>query len=55
MKQQAVKEVQKAMTKLKTSSTTLRLKNAEDDLDDAYMQEFSTYIKGEIDIISSAT
>ena len=55
LKQQAVKEAQKAMAKRETKSTTLRLKNAKDDLDNAYMQELSTYINGKIDIISSAT
>ena len=48
MKQQAVKVAQKAMTKRKTRSTTLRLKNVKDDLDDAYMQELSTYIRGKL-------
>ena len=55
LKQQAVKVVQKAMTERKTRSTTLRLKNARADLDDAYMQELSTYINGKIDTISSAS
>ena len=50
IKQQAVKEAHKAMAKLKTRSTTLRFKNAKDDLVDAYMQELSTYISGKIDI-----
>ena len=54
-KQQAVKVAQKAMAERETSSTTLRLKNARAFLDDAYMQELSTYINGKIDTISSAT